>query len=86
MPEGKTVFPYRGPVSTAGIESLRDGDFRSQRAAWRIEIGNEGWNWPVGDPYVTVADFIDGKNKAAPTRCHRKRTRRRPLRRFTARR
>ena len=23
MPEGKTVFPYRGPVSTAGIESLR---------------------------------------------------------------
>ncbi|SCZ13576.1 MULTISPECIES: GMC oxidoreductase [unclassified Pseudomonas] len=64
MPEGKTVFPYRGPVSTAGIESLRDGDFRSQRAAWRIEIGNEGWNWPVGDPYVTVADFIDGKNKS----------------------
>ncbi|SDA94069.1 Choline dehydrogenase [Pseudomonas sp. NFACC15-1] len=62
MPEGKTVFPYRGPVSTAGIESLRDGDFRSQRAAWRIEIGNEGWNWPVGDPYVTVVDFIDGKN------------------------
>lgn len=62
MPEGKTVFPYRGPVSTAGIESLRDGAFRSQRAAWRIEIGNEGWNWPVGDPYVTVADFIDGAN------------------------
>ena len=62
MPEGKAVFPYRGPVSTAGIESLRDGDFRSQRAAWRIEIGNEGWNWPVGDPYVTVADFIDGDN------------------------
>lgn len=64
MPEGKTVFPYRGPVSTAGIESLRDGEFRSQRAAWRIEIGNEGWNWPVGDPYVTVADFIDGANNS----------------------
>ncbi|MCJ8205699.1 GMC family oxidoreductase [Pseudomonas sp. RGM2987] len=64
MPEGKTVFPYRGPVSTAGIESLRDGAFRSQRAAWRIEIGNEGWNWPVGDPYVTVADFIDGANNS----------------------
>lgn len=63
MPEGKAVFPYRGPVSTAGIESLRDGAFRSQRAAWRIEIGNEGWNWPVTDPYNTVADFIDGQNK-----------------------
>jgi choline dehydrogenase-like flavoprotein len=62
MPEGKTIFPYRGPVSTAGIESLRDGAFRSDRAAWRIEIGNEGWNWPVGDPYATVADFIDGVN------------------------
>jgi choline dehydrogenase-like flavoprotein len=62
MPEGKAIFPYRGPVSTAGIESLRDGAFRSQRAAWRIEIGNEGWNWPTTDPYTTVADFIDGYN------------------------
>ncbi|UZE23992.1 GMC family oxidoreductase [Pseudomonas sp. B21-056] len=62
MPEGKAIFPYRGPLSTAGIESLRDGAFRSQRAAWRIEIGNEGWNWPANDPYNTVADFIDGTN------------------------
>ncbi|WP_434608457.1 GMC family oxidoreductase [Pseudomonas sp. D2-30] len=62
MPEGKAIFPYRGPLSTAGIESLRDGAFRSDRAAWRIEIGNEGWNWPAGDPYTTVADFIDGTN------------------------
>ena len=62
MPEGKAVFPYRGPLSTAGIESLRDGDFRKSRAAWRIEIGNEGWNWPATDPYATVADFIDGDN------------------------
>lgn len=62
MPEGKAIFPYRGPLSTAGIESLRDGAFRSERAAWRIEIGNEGWNWPANDPYNTVADFIDGTN------------------------
>ncbi|MEJ1228960.1 GMC family oxidoreductase [Pseudomonas sp. CCNWLW56] len=62
MPEGKAIFPYRGPLSTAGIESLRDGAFRSERAAWRIEIGNEGWNWPANDPYDTVADFIDGTN------------------------
>ncbi len=69
MPEGKAIFPYRGPLSTAGIESLRDGAFRSDRAAWRIEIGNEGWNWPAGDPYTTVADFIDGTNigKANPS-------------------
>ncbi|MGC5703900.1 GMC family oxidoreductase [Pseudomonas sp. NFXW11] len=62
MPPGQTVFPYRGPVSTAGIESLRDGAFRDQRAAWRIEIGNEGLNWPIGDPYTTVCDLIDGDN------------------------
>ena len=43
------VYPYRGPLSTAGIETLRDGDFRSQRGAFRIEIGNDGWSWPVGD-------------------------------------
>ncbi|SDG85026.1 Choline dehydrogenase [Pseudomonas benzenivorans] len=62
MPEGKPLFPYRGPLSTSGIESLRDGEFRKHRAAWRIEIGNEGWNWPKNDPYTTVCDYIDGTN------------------------
>ncbi|MES2817567.1 MAG: GMC family oxidoreductase [Pseudomonadota bacterium] len=62
MPEGKPLFPYRGPIATSGIESLRDGAFRAQRAAWRIEIGNEGWSWPVNDPYTSVCDYIDGTN------------------------
>jgi choline dehydrogenase-like flavoprotein len=43
------VFPYRGPLSTGGIEGLRDGPFRRNRGAFRIEIGNDGWTWPVGD-------------------------------------
>ena len=43
------VYPYRGPLSTAGIETMRDGDFRSQHGSFRIEIGNDGWSWPVGD-------------------------------------
>lgn len=64
MPEGKAVYPYRGPIATSGIESLRDGPFRNQRAPWRIEIGNAGWNWPAGDPYTTVCDLIDGTNNA----------------------
>jgi len=63
-PEGKPVFPFRGPLTTAGIESLRDGDFRRHRSAFRIEIGNEGWNFPVGDPWVTVNDFINGTNNS----------------------
>lgn len=56
------VYGYRGPLSTAGLENLRDGAFRSERAAWRIEIGNEGWNWPTGGPFTSAADYIDGTN------------------------
>lgn len=57
------VFPYRGPLSTSGIEDLRDGDFRKTRAAYRIEIGNEGWNFALGgDPAITTVDFVNGHN------------------------
>jgi choline dehydrogenase-like flavoprotein len=56
------VWGYRGPLATSGIESLRDGAFRSERAAFRIEIGNEGWNFSIGDPWTTSVDFINGMN------------------------
>lgn len=56
------LWGYRGPLATAGIESLRDGEFRKYRAAFRMEIGNEGWNFSVGDPYTTARDFITGTN------------------------
>lgn len=52
------VYPYRGPLATSGVESLRDGPFRVQRAAFRMEMGNEGWNWATGDPYTTVNALI----------------------------
>ena len=51
------LWPYRGPLSTSGIENLRDGDFRRQRAAYRIEIGNDGWSWPTGAPITTAQDL-----------------------------
>ncbi len=51
------VYPYRGPLSTSGIENLRDGSFRKQRSAFRIEIGNDGWSWPTGAPGTTASDF-----------------------------
>ncbi len=57
------MFGYRGPISTGGIETLRTGPFRSNRAAWRIELGNAGWNWPAGDPYATGQDYIYGTDK-----------------------
>ena len=58
------VYPYRGPLSTSGVETLRDGPFRRRRAAWRVELGNTGWNWPIGDPYVTGADFLYGADES----------------------
>lgn len=56
------TFPYRGPLATAGIESLRDGPFRKERAAFRVEFGNEGWNFAALDPDTTVLDFVDGND------------------------
>lgn len=52
------VFGYRGPLSTSGVESLRDGDFRTYRGAFRMEIGNDGWSWPTNDPYNTPQEFV----------------------------
>jgi choline dehydrogenase-like flavoprotein len=51
------VYPYRGPQSTSGIENMRDGGFRRNRAAFRIEIGNDGWGWPTGAPTSTAQQF-----------------------------
>ena len=60
------VFPYRGPLVTSAIGDLCDGPFRSQRAAFRISLGNEAWTATVGgsggDPQVTTLDFINGMN------------------------
>lgn len=51
------VYPYRGPISTSGIENLRDGEFRKKHSALRIEIGNDGWLWPAGAPISTATDL-----------------------------
>ncbi len=59
------IFGYRGPLATSGIESLRDGAFRKFRSSFRMEIGNEGWNFSKGDPYTTTMDFIQGTNNSA---------------------
>ncbi len=53
----RPVWPYRGPLSTSGVENLRDGAFRNERAAFRIEIGNDGWAWPTGAPTSTAAEL-----------------------------
>ncbi|MEZ4530055.1 MAG: GMC family oxidoreductase [Thermomicrobiales bacterium] len=51
--------PYRSPLSTAGIEQLRDGAERSSRSSFRIEIGNDGWSWPGMDPVSWSVNLIE---------------------------
>ena len=45
---GQPVWPYRGPISTSGIETCRDGEMRARHGSWRTQISNDGWNWPTG--------------------------------------
>lgn len=56
------VFPYRGPLSTSGLDGLRDGEFRRKRAAFRIEIGNDGWRLTNDDPAKTLLDLVEKNN------------------------
>jgi glucose dehydrogenase len=48
------LYPYRSPLENAGSEDLRDGEFRRQRSAFRIAIGEDGWSFP-GTPPETLA-------------------------------
>jgi choline dehydrogenase-like flavoprotein len=49
------IGAYRGPLSTSGIEDLRGGAFRANHAAFRFDIGNDGWRAATGAPDRTVA-------------------------------
>jgi len=51
------VFPFRGPPSTSGIETFRDGDFRKKRGAFRMSVGNDGWS-RTGSPQTDVARLV----------------------------
>jgi choline dehydrogenase-like flavoprotein len=52
------VGPFRGPLSTSGIEELRCGAFRTKHAAFRFDIGNDGWRATTGAPDTTVANAV----------------------------
>jgi len=54
------LFPFRGPPSTSGIESFRDGDFRRARAGFRVSLNNDGWS-RRGAPYTEIIDFVTNK-------------------------
>jgi choline dehydrogenase-like flavoprotein len=60
------VGAFRGPGSTAGIESFRDGAFRDQKAAFRLELGNTGWDFAAGAPYSDVRNMVENDNLFGP--------------------
>jgi choline dehydrogenase-like flavoprotein len=55
------VGAFRGPLSTAGIDDLRGGAFRSTHAAFRFDIGNDGWRATTGAPDSTVSAAVNNE-------------------------
>lgn len=53
------LYLFRGPLSTAGVESLRDGPFRARRGSFRIELQNTGTSWATGSPFTNVVDLVN---------------------------
>ena len=53
------VFPQRGPLSTSGIESTRQLETRDSRSAFRVEVANDGFRFPIGDPTVEFTQTPD---------------------------
>ncbi|MEP6934687.1 MAG: GMC family oxidoreductase [Nitrospirota bacterium] len=56
------LFPFRGPPSTSGIESFRDGDFRRERAGFRLSLNNDGWSRKRA-PYAEIIDLVTNQHK-----------------------
>jgi choline dehydrogenase-like flavoprotein len=52
------IGAFRGPLSTAGLDDCRGGSFRAEHAAFRFDIGNDGWRAPTGAPDTTVASAV----------------------------
>src|SRR5205807_7876441 len=55
------LFPFRGPPSTSGLESFRDGAFRSKYAGFRVSLNNDGWA-RKGAPMAQILDLV-GKGR-----------------------
>ncbi len=53
------LFPYRGPPTTMGIDTFRDGAFRRDHAAFRLSIGNDGMG-RVETPFKVLEQKLAG--------------------------
>jgi choline dehydrogenase-like flavoprotein len=50
----KRVYPFRGPDTTSGMESLRDGAFRKVHASFRASLSNWGWSGEPGNQITAM--------------------------------
>ncbi|WGL58485.1 GMC family oxidoreductase [Pigmentibacter sp. JX0631] len=55
----KPIYPFRSPLSTAGIDKFRIGEFRKHFASYRIELLNDGWNFPEGGFQPLLTSLLD---------------------------
>ncbi len=55
----EAIGAFRGPGLTSTLVNFRNGQFRSERAGFVLEIGNWGWNWPYNEPNDTTNRLID---------------------------
>jgi glucose dehydrogenase len=53
----ESLYPFRGPQSITGLDDFRGGDFRKQRSAFRMTIGNDGWG-RAGSPPTVIASLL----------------------------
>ncbi|MER8915183.1 GMC family oxidoreductase [Mesorhizobium sp. M0761] len=53
------LYPFRGPQTISSIEAFRDGAFRSNRSAFRMTIGNDGWG-RAGSPATVIDKLLSG--------------------------
>jgi glucose dehydrogenase len=61
--ESNPIYPFRGPQTICGIDSLRGGKYRSEFASFRLTLGNDGWG-RAGNPTSVLEEML---NPADPT-------------------
>lgn len=55
----EAIGAFRGPGLTSTLVNYRGGEFRRDRAAFVLEIGNWGWSWPRNEPVDSTLDMVD---------------------------
>ncbi len=54
----ENIGAFRGPSLTSGLPGLRDGSFRTERAAWRTDLSNWGWTFAAFSPGSDVESKV----------------------------